>query len=129
MVNKVVVDTSALIEYAYATSKGAIAKDMFEDSNNFMVVPTVVLAELVSKLKRLGHNPDSILSFLETFASFAGLNAETAIAAGKRHAELKKLDNKVGFVDCVIMQIAYEHDALLLTCDAEFKHYKNARIL
>ncbi|MFH1247494.1 MAG: PIN domain-containing protein [Candidatus Micrarchaeota archaeon] len=129
MVNKVVIDTSALIEYVYATSKGVVVKDVLENSENYVVIPTVVLAELVSKLKRLGHNPASIISFLESFASFTGLDIQTAISAGERHAELRKLDNKVGFIDCVIMQIAHEHDALILTSDSGFKHYKKTKFL
>ncbi len=127
---KVVLDTSALVEYFDSTEKGAVVKEIIENRENFILVPAIVVAEISSKLERRGFEARQFASSLEAFTIFLDLDSVTSVNAGKRHAQLRKLEPNISLVDCIVMQIAADHDnALSLTTDHGFKHYKNSKIL
>ncbi len=125
----IVIDTSALIEYFLSSRKGEIVKEAIEDSSDSVIIPPIVLSEFASKLLRKGLNPNSFIAALQEFTIFVNLDPDTAIKAGKLHAELRKIEKNIGMADCLIMQIAEENDAEIISLDSHFKHYKNSRIL
>ena len=131
MESEVVVDTSALFEYVYGTDKGATVKNIIEEKQNLVLIPSIVIAELTSKLVRCEiENIDKILNNLEAYSLFLPLDGPTCIRSGKRHANLKKLEKNISIIDCIIMETAEEHGgALIVTCDNHFKHYKHSKII
>ncbi len=131
MVNEVVIDTSALIEYVFATLKGQAVKEFMEHRENIILIPSIVFGEFASKLERCGvSNVDDIIDDLSAYSVSLPLNHETCIEAGKKHAILRKRDKTISLIDCIIMEIAEEHgNALILTSDRHFKQYKNTKLI
>jgi len=131
MANEIILDTSILVEYVFATKTGKVAKEIIEDPGNIILVPSIVLAEFVSKLERIGNrNTSEIVTALGGYSTFMPVNWETCLRAGRTHAELKKIEDNISLVDCIIMEMAKEHkNAIVLTTDRHFKHYKNSKIL
>ena len=131
METEVVVDTSALIEYVYGTEKGKTVKNIIEEKENLVLIPSIVIAEFTSKLERSEvEDVDRILNDLEAYSLFLPLDHATCIKSGKRHAKLKKLEKNISLADAILIEIAEEHGgALILTCDNHFSHYKNSKII
>lgn len=131
MVNEVIVDTSALVEYSFATEKGIVVKEMIENKDNVVLISSIVIGELASKLERSGMKDiEQLVSNLGEYSVVLPLDWETCLNAGKRHAKLRKIERDISLVDCIIMAIAEEHgDALILTCDSHLRHYKNTKLL
>lgn len=133
MVNEIIVDTSALIEYVFATEKGKVAKHFIENPENTILIPSVVIGELVSKLGRSGvMNVDEIVNDLTEYSVTLSLESETCHKAGKKHVELRKYKEteNISLVDCIVMELAEEHgNALILAKDGHFKAYKNVKLL
>ena len=131
MVNEIIVDTSALIEYAFGTEKGVVAKEIIENHENIISTPSIVIGEFVSKTERSGvKNIQELIDNLIAYVTLIPLNWQICFKAGKRHAELRKLEKTISFVDCIVMEMAEEHGgALIITRDNHFKHYKNTKII
>lgn len=131
MGSEIIVDTSALIEYVFATEKGRLAKEIIENQENIIIVPSIVIGEFVSKLERTGvRNIQEIVDNLGEYSVSIPLTVEICFKAGKKHSELRKLDNDISLIDCIVMEIAEEHsNALILAKDPHFKHYKNTKLL
>ncbi len=127
---RIVIDTSALFEYFYATEKGVIVQSAVDRPDVDILVPLIVLSELSSKFLRRGIDPLGLIDFLEARCTFVELNPSSAVKSGYLHAKLRKVEPDISLGDCIVMQIGEEYDsALILTTDLAFKYYKNAKIL
>lgn len=131
MVNEIIVDASALVEYAFATEKGLVAKEIIENKENVILIPSIVIGELTSKLERSGMKDiEQLVNNLGEYSIAVPVNWKTCLNAGKIHAKLRKIERTISLVDCIVIVIAEEHgNALILTCDPHFKHYKNVKLL
>ena len=127
--NKIIYDTSSLLEMFLGTSAGEQVKELFIDENTENLIPTVVFSELISKLKRSAVDPMLFIDTLEKNALILELDMETSKNAGFIHAGLKSKEPKISLIDCIIMAHADVEDALILTLDSHFSHYKNAKLL
>jgi predicted nucleic acid-binding protein len=126
---KVVYDTSALLEFFQGGFQGKQVKELLEAEEVENLIPTVVLCELVSKLKRTKMDPTSFISTLEENSLVLNLDSNTAKEAGLLHAELKEVEPGISLVDCVIMKHAEMNSAMIVSKDNHFKHYKKSKIL
>ncbi len=129
MASEIVLDASALVEYADATRKGKLVQEIIEHGDSIVVVPSIVLGEFASLLERRGFDSEKALAPLLEFVIPADVKAHHCIKAGRRHSALRKMEKDISLADCIVMEIAHEHDAMILTTDSHFRHYKNARIL
>ncbi len=126
---KVVYDTSALLEFFQGGLQGKQVKELLEEEDVENLIPTVVLCELVSKLKRAKLDPTGFISALEENSLILNLDSNIAKEAGLLHAELKEVEPGISLVDCVIMKHAEMKMAMIISKDNHFKHYKNSKIL
>ena len=125
----VLYDTSALIEFLLESKSGERVKESFISDDVQNCIPSIVLAELVSKLSREGINPSRFVKILEENSVILPLTSEVAKDAGKIHSELKKKEERVSLTDCIIMAHGKSRNARIMTKDKHFRHYRNAEIL
>lgn len=121
-------DTSALIEFFDSTAKGIEVQKILEENTRFSV-PSVVIAELISKLKIKGFDPNVFVDNIHKSADVLVLDSKIAKRAGELHAKLKKQIERISLSDCIIMAHAEAEDAFVVTCDTHFKDYKKVRLL
>ena len=131
MAENVIVDTSAFIEYFLGTSKGSEVKKVLADDAKVILVPSIVLCELASKLDRSGLSSRiDIISELSAFHLAENLNFDLCLRAGRIHSNLRKVEKHISLADCILIAIGEHYgNALILTTDTHFKHYKNSKIL
>jgi predicted nucleic acid-binding protein len=125
----VIFDTSALIEEITAGEKASFVEEIWKDTSFSVEVPTLVLAELVSVLRRKGINPTEVRERIITSCIILPLTEKVALDAGELHAQLRKKDSGISLADCIVMAHAEEEGAMIVTVDSHFKHYNNAKIL
>ncbi|MCI0503369.1 PIN domain-containing protein [Candidatus Micrarchaeota archaeon] len=127
--SSVVYDTSALIEFFQGTKSGAEVRKLFENDDLENNVPSVVICELVSKLKRARIEPSEFVSVIEKNAIMLELDLAIAKQAGALHAELKAKEPGISMVDCIIMAHAETVGGMIVSKDLHFRHYGNTKIL
>ncbi|MFH0737484.1 MAG: PIN domain-containing protein [Candidatus Micrarchaeota archaeon] len=125
----VVYDASALLEFFAGTAQGKQVAELFEDDDVENIVPSIVLCEIISKLKRADVDPAEYVSALENNAVVLELDKKTAKDAGLLHAELKKQEPGIALSDCIIMVHAKMKGAMIVSKDRHFKHYENSKLL
>ena len=124
--NSIILDTSAVVEYIKQTDKGAVVRTYWQNPENIIILPSVVIAELKSVLIRRKLNSNVINLLIES-CTILDLTKEIALIAGELHSKLRQKD--VSLADCIIMAHVEQSNSLLLTSDIHFKNFKNAILL
>jgi tRNA(fMet)-specific endonuclease VapC len=118
-VDKILIDTSAWIEYFKDKSAG-LSKRVDEILSKYEVyVPKVVIAKLIQ-----GSRSEREVSIIEDFVdpfNIIDQKEDTWIKAGKFSFNLKKKGKNVNLMDCYIAVIAQEYDCQILSLDFHFK--------
>lgn len=127
--NSILFDTSVLIEFFDKTEKGKIVQEFFSSQRNILFIPTMVLAELTSKLRRKNFEPSQFISAIVFSATVLPLDQETAKRAGELHSQLHTKNKNVSLGDCVVMAHAENEGALIITTDEHFKNCPNAKVI
>ncbi|MGA2317728.1 MAG: PIN domain-containing protein [Thermodesulfobacteriota bacterium] len=118
-VDKILIDTSAWIEYFKDKSAG-LSKRVDEILSKYEVyVPKVVIAELIQSSKS-EREVSIVEDFVDAF-NIIDQKEDTWIKAGKLSFNLKKKGKNVNLTDCYIAVIAQEYDCQILSLDFHFK--------
>jgi predicted nucleic acid-binding protein len=125
------IDTSAWVEYLKGSVKGARIKDIVDNQSNILIVHSVVLSELASKLARDGKSTLVIYDVLGlgNLKLVDELPLNSALDAGKEHAILKKAIKRISLIDVMLMKVADTFSATIVTTDHHFEAYKKAVII
>ncbi len=122
----VILDTSALIEELTGGEKAPPIEEIWNDPSVSVEIPTLVLAELVSVLRRKGINPIEVCERIRSSCILLPLTDDVALEAGELHAQLRKKDASISLADCIVMVHANEEGAMIITMDTHFRpNFKN----
>ncbi len=127
MKGKVIIDTSAWIDYFQSARRGF--SDRVDEilKNCDVYAPKVVIAELIQ-----GAHSNKELSVIESFMdAFHVLeeSGETWLKAGRLSFSLKKKGKTINLTDCYIAVIAMEQSCAIFTLDKHFKGIqKNSKL-
>jgi predicted nucleic acid-binding protein len=122
MSNPVVVDSYAWVEYAEGSEEGEKAREYIESSRN-LYTPAVVVAELSDRATREGVRErweGVLLPFIRRQTTVVAVGLGIAEAAGRTKWEMREDSPEVGLADAVVLSVAREHDARVLTGDPNF---------
>ncbi len=127
MKGKVIIDTSAWIDY-FQSAKCDLSDRVDEILRNCDVyAPKVVIAELIQ-----GAHSNKEVSVIESFMdAFHVLeeSRETWLKAGRLSFSLKKKGKTINLTDCYIAVIAMEQKCAIFTLDKHFKEIqKNSKL-
>lgn len=125
---KYIIDSYAWIEYLNGTSLGEkVRKVLTEDNEIFSLNLTV--AEVVSRTKRANSDIETAYQAINFNSKVAEITPELAKKAGLFHAEIRKQIKDFGLVDSLILILARELNAKIITGDPHFKNFKEAVFL
>jgi predicted nucleic acid-binding protein len=116
---KILIDTSAWIEYFKNKSEGLSNKVDEILSKHEVYVPKVVIAELIQ-----GSKSEREISVIEDFVvafNIIDQKEDTWIKAGKLSFSLKKKGKNVNLTDCYIAMIAKDYACHILSLDEHFR--------
>lgn len=126
---KLVVDASAWIEYFEGSFIGKEFKDYIENADNEVWTSSVTVAELVSKAVQKSLNMPIVVSGLKSLTNIDSPEYGVAFSAGQIHADIRKSVKKFSLTDAFVLATARSKGARILTCDYDFKGFKEAILI
>jgi tRNA(fMet)-specific endonuclease VapC len=121
---KVLIDTSAWIEYFRNQSQGFSKKVDDILANCEVYVPKIVIAELIQ-----GSKSEREVSVIEDFVGAFHVidqKEDTWMKTGKLSFRLKKRGKNINLTDCYIAVIAQDSGCRILSLDQHFKDIEKA---
>ena len=125
---KILIDSSAWIEYLEGSPKGERVREIFSGDNELYVL-NFIISEVISKIKRKNMNEELAYRAIITNSKVLNLTPRIAKNAGLLHAEMKKKIKDFGLADALILATAREMNMKVLTEDKHFKKFKEAVFL
>ena len=122
-------DTSAWVEYFIGSQKGSKINNMLEGERGKIVTPIIVLIELSCKAHKENVDFDVQQSFIKQNSIIVNLKEEIVSIIGKTYAEMKRKNKKISLSDAIIMAMALEQKATIITCDSDFRDADNVNII
>ena len=119
--NRFLIDSSAWIEYFKGTNLGKKVKEILEDSNNQILTPKIVIAEVTSKIARSGQDPTEAFLAIESFSIQINEKQEYFFEAGVEHAKLKQKFEEISLADALIKVLEEKNNAKIVTKDFHLK--------
>jgi predicted nucleic acid-binding protein len=118
--SKLLLDTSAWIEYLNGTERGRRVREHLVKSNEFPLMTGMIAAEICSKFVREQQPVDAVLTTLRTSAMPVPFDLEVAHRAAHVYSEQRRKKQKFGIVDAHIVAAARLNGAKIVTCDTDF---------
>lgn len=118
----VVVDSYAWVEYAEGTPEGAAARAIIEGDAR-LLTPAIVVGELADRAVREDMKvewDERLRPFVQHYTTIVPIDAALAERAGHLKWELRDASPETGLADAIILAVARDHDAVVLTGDPDF---------
>ena len=127
--NKLVLDTSAWIEYLEGTEKGTKIKDLLEQPNNIFLTTGLIIAEIAAKHLKEHKECEQQLIAIQALSSIVPFDAQLGKEAAKIYLHHRKSKNKFGLVDAHVVAAARLNNAKVLACDNDFRGIPEAIVV
>ena len=124
--NKIVVDSSAWIEYLKGSKKGERVRELISSAAIYTTV--FIAAEVFAKYAKENKNVQDAVIALST-AALVSLNLEDAALTAQPYVSQRSLHEKFGMADAHVVAIAKKIGATILTCDNDFKDIPEATVI
>ena len=124
----IIVDTSAWVEYFIGSKKG-MQIESFLKSGEPIGTPLIVLIEFAIKSERENVDSRKQMEFIKTNSIVLDIFENLVPAVAKNYSDMRKKSKKFSLPDAIIMTIAKEKKALVLTCDFDFNGIENTKIV
>jgi PIN domain nuclease of toxin-antitoxin system len=127
--SKIVVDSSAWIEYFEGTPKGEKVREFLAKSDTFPLITGVIATEVISKFLRSGHSAQEITNALGAVAMFVPYGISLAQKTAEVYAKQRKTKPKFGMADANVLAAAMLNNAKIITCDTDFAGLSEAIVI
>jgi PIN domain nuclease of toxin-antitoxin system len=124
---KLVVDSSAWIEYLDGSAKGEKVREHFKEKQLF--TPTNCVAEIVARAGRTGISIELVKTVLNAQSTIVAIDFETSCQGGILYTALRKKKPKIALSDTLTLAVAQSLKAKVLTFDNDFRGLKEAIVL
>ena len=118
-----IVDSWAWIEYFDGSLLGNKVKDYVENEKNVIFTSVLTIAEVMSKFLRKQLDPSEVLNGINNLSRVLNVDTETAVLAGKLHAETKVRIKDFGLSDAFILAASRIENTKIITGDLHFKSF------
>ena len=125
---KHVIDAYAWIEYLDGSDAGRKVASILENNNDYYTC-AITLAEVVSKVARMGKNAKIAYDVLLGNSQIVDVDDELSLQAGLLHSEMRKTSKDFGLADAYVLATARMLKAKILTGDPHFKSLKEATMI
>ncbi|HLC78013.1 MAG TPA: PIN domain-containing protein [Candidatus Nanoarchaeia archaeon] len=125
---KYLVDTSAWIEYLDGSKIGEEVNKILKGTNEIYVI-SLIVSELVSKVKRKNGNADTAYDCIIKNSKIFDITPRTSKKIGILHAEVRNKIPSFSLADASILCSAESLGAKILTKDSHFKGFKETILI
>lgn len=127
--NKILLDTSAWVEYFNGSDKGRKVRETLVSAGSFALTTGMVAAELASKFLRDGKPADEIITALRAISVLVAFDYDVANKTAGIYVRQRKSKPKFGIVDAHIVAAAMLNGAKIITCDTDFSGIPEAVVV
>ena len=127
MANRYVLDTSAWIEYFGSTVKGAKIKVLVE--NQLVATSIMAIAEWADKCTKEEWDVLPGLGFIQKRAEIIPVNLAISLKAAELKKKVRSQRSKFGLVDGIHLATTQQENAVLVTCDQDFKGIEGVMLI
>lgn len=127
--NKIVIDSSAWIEYFEGTKKGAKVREFLAKSGSFPLITGVIATEVISKFLKSGHSAEGIATALGAVAMVVPYGISLAQKTAEVYLKQRKTKPKFGMADANVLATAVLNNAKIITCDTDFSGIPEAVVI
>ena len=120
-----VIDAYAWIEYLDGTDAGSKVTATLENNDDIYTC-AVTLAEVVSKVARMGKDAKIAYDVLQSNSQVVIVDEELSFQTGLLHCEMRKTEKDFGLADAYVLATARRLKSKILTGDPHFKSLKEA---
>ncbi|GBE19286.1 MAG TPA: PIN domain-containing protein [Candidatus Pacearchaeota archaeon] len=120
-----IIDSYAWVEYLEGSKLGEKVRDILTGKNEIYSL-NLTIAEVISRVKRKKGSIEIAYNAINSNSKVAEITPEIAKKAGLFHMEIRSKIKNFGLVDALILILARELNAKILTGDKHFKGFKEA---
>jgi len=117
-------DTSAWVEYFKDTERGRSIASMFETKQVFFTC-SITIAEISVWCNKNKESSSKFIQKIKNFSELLDMSEDALIESGRIYNEQRRINGKIGLIDCLIYSTAQIHGLTLLTKDNDFKGMEN----
>jgi len=121
-----IIDSYAWIEYLEGSKLGEKIHQIISNEKNEIFSINLTIAEIVSRVKRKKRDTETAYRAITANSKVAEITPKLAKQAGLFHSEIKKKIKDFGLADAIILTLAKELNAKIITGDPHFKGFKEA---
>lgn len=121
-----IIDSYAWIEYLEGSELGKKVYEVLTNKNNEIFSLNLTIIEIISRVKRKKGDVEIAYNAITANSKVVEINQQIAKKAGLFHTEIKKKINNFGLIDALLLTLARELNAKILTGDIHFKDFKEA---
>jgi PIN domain nuclease of toxin-antitoxin system len=127
--NKLIIDSSAWIEYLEGTEKGKKVREFLAKSDSFPLITGVIATEVMTKFLRSGRSAEEIATALGAVAMFVPYGMSLAQKTAEVYVKQRKSKPKFGVADASVLAAAILNKAKIITCDTDFSGIPEAVLI
>ncbi len=125
--DKLVVDSSAWIEYLDGSPEGEKVRKYFKERQLF--TPTNCVAEIIARAIRSGISIELVKTVLNAQSTIVSIDFEIGCHGGILYTELRKQKPKISLSDAITLAVTKKLEAKILTFDNDFGGISEAIVL
>ncbi|MEK6868417.1 MAG: PIN domain-containing protein [Nanoarchaeota archaeon] len=125
--DKLIVDSSAWIEYLDGSPEGEKVRKYFKEKQLF--TPANCVGEIIARAIRTGISVELVKTVLNAQSTIISIDFEIGYQGGILYTELRKQKPKISLSDALTLAIAKKLNAKILTFDNDFQGLAEAIVL
>lgn len=126
---KIVIDSSAWIEYFSGTEKGKQVRDHLNNAEGEIFTTGLIVAEVTSKFLRENQNISDLLQALKSIAKIVQFDFQMGTLSAEIFVKQRKTQTKFGLADAHVAAAAEIIQGKTITCDNDFNGLRAAIII
>ncbi|MBS3176832.1 PIN domain-containing protein [Candidatus Woesearchaeota archaeon] len=127
--NKIIIDSSAWIEYFKGTEKGRLVREQILKQNTLLYTTGLIVAEVCTKFLKEGLPTEEAVTAMKSLTSIIPFDFRVGEEAAKIYINERKKREKFGLADAHVIATARLVKGKILTCDYDFHEISEALVL
>ena len=118
--SKIILDTSAWIEYFIGSEKGKKIREKIKDSEETLFISGMIAQELCVKFMKEGKQASEVIAMVSMLSKLIPFNYSLAEEGAEIYLVQRKNKSKCSIIDAHIVAAARLMGGKVITCDHDF---------
>jgi predicted nucleic acid-binding protein len=129
MMSKLILDSSAWIEYFMGSDKGKKVRAHLAKANAFTIITGVTVAEICKKFLQTSQPSETLITALRMMTKLVTIDYKAGEDTARIVIKQRQTRPKFSTADAHIVAIARQHNVRIITCDTDFLDIPEATVI